>query len=138
MAETPATTPQPDRVVSKIVVPSDQSMVALLGSRDEVLRTVERVLSSDVHVRGNEITVTGSPADNATADERNPTARRHFILAAPSREPATQGTPDRRRSATRRGLSIHHRPIRPATHVQRQCWAPHTYRAGVNVTSWRV
>jgi hypothetical protein len=25
-------------------------MVALLGSRDEVLRTVERVLSSDVHV----------------------------------------------------------------------------------------
>jgi phosphate starvation-inducible PhoH-like protein len=65
MAETPATTPQPDRVVSKIVVPSDQSMVALLGSRDEVLRTVERVLSSDVHVRGNEITLTGSAKDNA-------------------------------------------------------------------------
>ncbi len=39
-------------------------MVALLGSRDEVLAVVERALSSDVHVRGNEITLTGSPADN--------------------------------------------------------------------------
>ncbi len=40
-------------------------MVALLGSRDEVLRTVERVLTSDVHVRGNEITLTGTARDNA-------------------------------------------------------------------------
>ncbi len=54
-----------DRVVSRMVVPDEQSMVALLGSRDEVLKTVERVLSSDVHVRGNEITLTGSAADNA-------------------------------------------------------------------------
>ena len=41
-------------------------MVALLGNRDEVLATIERVLSSDVHVRGNEITLTGSARDNAT------------------------------------------------------------------------
>ena len=65
MPDTPSSTPHVDRVVSKIVVPSEQSMVALLGSRDEVLRTVERVLTSDVHVRGNEITLTGSAKDNA-------------------------------------------------------------------------
>jgi len=67
MPDTTASTPRVDRVISKLVVPAEQSMVALLGSRDEVLRTVERVLTSDVHVRGNEITLTGSAADNALA-----------------------------------------------------------------------
>ena len=47
------------------MVPDDLSMVGLLGSRDEILTTVERVLVSDVHVRGNEITLTGSAKDNA-------------------------------------------------------------------------
>ena len=42
-------------------------MVALLGSRDELLRVIENKLDSDVHVRGNEITITGAPADNAVA-----------------------------------------------------------------------
>lgn len=42
-------------------------MVSLLGSRDEVLAAVERAVVSDVHVRGNQITVTGGAADNATA-----------------------------------------------------------------------
>ena len=42
-------------------------MVALLGSSDQLLRVIEERLDSDVHVRGNEITITGSPADNATA-----------------------------------------------------------------------
>ena len=42
-------------------------MVALLGSRDELLRVIETKLDSDIHVRGNEITVTGAPADNAVA-----------------------------------------------------------------------
>jgi len=42
-------------------------MVALLGSRDELLRVIESRLNSDVHVRGNEITITGRPADNAVA-----------------------------------------------------------------------
>ena len=65
MADPTPPTAKVDRVVSKIVVPAEQSMVALLGSRDEVLRTVERMLSSDVHVRGNEITLTGSAKDNA-------------------------------------------------------------------------
>ncbi|MEO3783149.1 PhoH family protein [Actinocorallia sp. B10E7] len=43
----------------KIVVPDEQSMVALLGSRDELLAVIERAFNSDIHVRGNEITVTG-------------------------------------------------------------------------------
>jgi phosphate starvation-inducible PhoH-like protein len=42
-------------------------MVSLLGSRDELLRVIERSLDSDVHVRGNEITITGRPEDNAIA-----------------------------------------------------------------------
>jgi phosphate starvation-inducible PhoH-like protein len=42
-------------------------MVALLGSRDELLRVIEQKLDSDVHVRGNEITITGAPGDNAIA-----------------------------------------------------------------------
>ncbi|MBW8483542.1 PhoH family protein [Actinomadura parmotrematis] len=47
----------------KIVVPDDHSMVSLLGSRDELLHVVERAFHSDIHVRGNEITVTGPPAE---------------------------------------------------------------------------
>jgi len=42
-------------------------MVSLLGSRDELLRVIEDSLDSDVHVRGNEITITGRAADNAVA-----------------------------------------------------------------------
>jgi phosphate starvation-inducible protein PhoH and related proteins len=42
-------------------------MVALLGSRDELLRVIETKLDSDIHVRGNEITITGAPSDNAIA-----------------------------------------------------------------------
>jgi phosphate starvation-inducible protein PhoH and related proteins len=42
-------------------------MVALLGSADELLRLVEAEVDADVHVRGNEIAVTGQPADNAFA-----------------------------------------------------------------------
>ncbi|HEY6501119.1 MAG TPA: PhoH family protein [Streptosporangiaceae bacterium] len=40
-------------------------MVGLLGSRDELLRVIEREFSTDIHVRGNEITVTGRPEETA-------------------------------------------------------------------------
>ncbi|HEY9416930.1 MAG TPA: hypothetical protein VIQ30_19405, partial [Pseudonocardia sp.] len=45
----------------KIVVPDDHSMVSLLGSRDELLHAIEHAFGADIdiHVRGNEITVTG-------------------------------------------------------------------------------
>jgi phosphate starvation-inducible PhoH-like protein len=57
----------PAAVRTTITVPDRVSMVALLGSGDELLRLVESELDTDVHVRGNEITVTGQPADNAFA-----------------------------------------------------------------------
>jgi phosphate starvation-inducible PhoH-like protein len=40
-------------------------MVGLLGSRDELLRVIEREFAADIHVRGNEITVTGRPEETA-------------------------------------------------------------------------
>jgi phosphate starvation-inducible protein PhoH and related proteins len=57
----------PAAVRATITVPDSVSMVALLGSGDELLRLVEGELAADVHVRGNEISVTGQPADNAFA-----------------------------------------------------------------------
>jgi phosphate starvation-inducible PhoH-like protein len=71
MVDTPVSSsdePTDDDVVStRIVVPEHLSMVALLGSRDELLRVIETALVSDVHVRGNEITITGTADDNAIA-----------------------------------------------------------------------
>jgi len=60
-------TPETARVSTKIVVPAAAPMVNLLGSGDSLLRLIEQRLDSDVHVRGNEITVTGQSADNALA-----------------------------------------------------------------------
>ncbi|KAB1161754.1 PhoH family protein [Micromonospora sp. DT46] len=60
--------PGPPRVQTRITVPDSKIMVNLLGAGDEILRLVERSVDSDVHVRGNEITITGAPADNALAE----------------------------------------------------------------------
>jgi hypothetical protein len=49
----------------KIVIPDDHSMVHLLGSRDALLRVIEADFAADIHVRGNEITVTGPAAETA-------------------------------------------------------------------------
>jgi phosphate starvation-inducible PhoH-like protein len=51
----------------KIVIPADHSMVSLLGSGDELLRVIEREFAAagDIHVRGNEITVTGPAEETA-------------------------------------------------------------------------
>jgi len=48
----------------KIVIPDDHSMVSLLGSRDELLRVIEKAFHADIHVRGNEITITGAPEES--------------------------------------------------------------------------
>ncbi len=50
-------------VSTRIVVPGAHSMVSLLGSSDELLRVVEQAFRSDIHVRGNEITITGDPSE---------------------------------------------------------------------------
>jgi phosphate starvation-inducible protein PhoH and related proteins len=72
MTETP---PRPiaDRtseplVQTRITVDDSHTMVKLLGARDELLRLIERTVASDVHVRGNEITITGAAADNALVE----------------------------------------------------------------------
>jgi len=46
----------------------DAALLALLGSRDENLRIAEDMLAADVHVRGNELTLSGPPADVAFAE----------------------------------------------------------------------
>ena len=48
-----------------MVIPDDHSMVSLLGSRDELLAVVEDAFEADIHVRGNEITATGTPEETA-------------------------------------------------------------------------
>src|SRR5262245_28919328 len=60
-------TPSQQRAVTRVVVPGPHNMVSLLGHQDELLRIVEQAFTSDIHVRGNEITITGDPAENALA-----------------------------------------------------------------------
>jgi phosphate starvation-inducible PhoH-like protein len=57
----------PDPVQSRMAVP-DAALLALLGQRDQNLRTAEDMLAADVHVRGNELTLTGAPEDVAFAE----------------------------------------------------------------------
>src|ERR1035438_6960729 len=52
----------------KIVIPDDHSMVSLLGSRDELLHVIEEAFDADIHVRGNEITITGAPEERARVE----------------------------------------------------------------------
>jgi phosphate starvation-inducible PhoH-like protein len=52
---------------SRIVVP-ESALLALLGKRDENLREAEGLLDADVHVRGNELTLSGDSADVAFAE----------------------------------------------------------------------
>jgi phosphate starvation-inducible protein PhoH and related proteins len=58
----PTTTPEPGITV-KILVPGNHLMVGLLGQRDELLRLVEAAFPVQILVRGNEITITGAPAE---------------------------------------------------------------------------
>ena len=54
-------TPSPTQL--KVLVPGNHLMVTLLGQRDELLKLVEEAFPVAIHVRGNEITVTGEAAD---------------------------------------------------------------------------
>ena len=46
-----------------MLVPGNHHMVELLGQRDELLRLIESAFPVTIHVRGNEITVSGSEVD---------------------------------------------------------------------------
>jgi len=53
-----------ERTQVKIVVPADREMVALVGTSDELLKLIEQGFDSSIQVRGNEITITGEPAES--------------------------------------------------------------------------
>jgi phosphate starvation-inducible protein PhoH and related proteins len=65
--ETNAAESSTSSVRSSIDVPPDL-VVGLLGSADENLRALERILDADLHVRGNALTLSGEPADVALAE----------------------------------------------------------------------
>jgi phosphate starvation-inducible PhoH-like protein len=48
----------------KILVPGNHLMVSLLGQRDELLRLVESAFPVSIHVRGNEVTITGEASES--------------------------------------------------------------------------
>jgi phosphate starvation-inducible protein PhoH and related proteins len=51
-----------------IVIPTSVPVVAVLGARDEFLTIIEQQFAADVHVRGNEVTLAGSPAEMALVE----------------------------------------------------------------------
>src|SRR5215472_6836302 len=66
---TPADEPAAGSTQVKVVIPDDHSMVSLLGSGDELLHVIESSFHADIHVRGNEITITGTTAETAVVAE---------------------------------------------------------------------
>ncbi len=69
MADISTSSGPPSLTTTKLIVPPSHAMVSLLGSADELLRVAERALRSDIHVRGNEITISGTEADNQVATD---------------------------------------------------------------------
>lgn len=63
----PAAQPDEPPAQSQVTVP-DSAVLPLVGTRDENLRVVEDLLTADVHVRGNEVTLSGEPAEVAFAE----------------------------------------------------------------------
>jgi phosphate starvation-inducible PhoH-like protein len=56
-------------ITTTIVIPASLDMVSILGSGDELVRTVERGFPEvDLHVRGNQFTLTGAAAEVALVD----------------------------------------------------------------------
>ncbi|MFK5634886.1 MULTISPECIES: PhoH family protein [unclassified Ornithinimicrobium] len=65
----PASPAHPGVPTHTVVIPQDVAMVALLGPRDELLRTIERAFPKlDVHVRGNEVRLAGETGEMALAE----------------------------------------------------------------------
>ncbi|MGH3336874.1 MAG: PhoH family protein, partial [Nocardioides sp.] len=51
-----------------VEVPNSINMVSLLGPGDEHLGLIEKAFAADIHVRGNQITMTGDPGEVALAE----------------------------------------------------------------------
>ncbi|MEV6961478.1 PhoH family protein [Streptomyces sp. NPDC051207] len=67
MTQTPsAHTPAQEQATAQFTVPAQHPMVTVLGSGDSLLRVIEKAFpAADIHVRGNEISATGDPAEVA-------------------------------------------------------------------------
>ena len=57
---TEQSSPRP-AAIRRVTIPASLPMVNIVGPRDGFLRILERTLEADVHVRGNEITLSGTP-----------------------------------------------------------------------------
>ena len=61
------TQPRRSGVTSTVEV-SPGVVFGLLGASDVNLRTLEQLLPADIHVRGNQVTLTGEPAEVAASE----------------------------------------------------------------------
>ncbi|MGE0218498.1 PhoH family protein [Mycolicibacterium sp.] len=117
-------------VRSSITVPPAY-VVGLLGSRDENLRALEQLLTADIHVRGNDVTLSGEAADVALAERAitelievvassqvvNPEAVRHsvaMLTGAVAESPAEVLTLD---ILSRRGKTIRPKTLNQKRYV---------------------
>jgi phosphate starvation-inducible PhoH-like protein len=113
----------------KILVPGGTHIVDLVGQRDELLRQIEGEFSSDILVRGNEITITG-PNEDA---ERAATVFEELLVLLRQGQTLTTDSVDRavKMVKTDEGprpsdvmgdtlVSIRGRPIRPKTAGQKR------------------
>lgn len=114
---------------TKITVADPRVMVQLLGTGDKVLRLIEKAVTSDIMVRGNEITISGPPADNAIAERLFGELLELIEKGEPLTEDAvrrtvdmlTQGTAERPAEVlTLNILSRRGRTIRPKTLGQKK------------------
>ncbi len=62
------TQPRRSGGVTSTVEVSPGVVFGLLGASDVNLRTLEQLLPADIHVRGNQVTLTGEPADVAASE----------------------------------------------------------------------
>jgi phosphate starvation-inducible PhoH-like protein len=65
---TETTNAQASATQHTVVVPNSINMVSLLGPGDEHLTLMEKAFAADLHVRGNQITLRGEPAEVALAE----------------------------------------------------------------------
>ncbi len=64
MTQTPTHQPAAPEATARFTVPAKHPMVTVLGSGDALLRVIEGAFpGTDIHVRGNEISATGDPAE---------------------------------------------------------------------------
>ena len=113
----------------KILVPGETHIVDLVGQRDELLRRIEDEFTSDILVRGNEITITGADEDATRAA----TVFEELLVLLRQGQTLTTESVDRAVSMVKAEdgpkpsevlgdtiLSIRGRPIRPKTAGQKR------------------